>query len=247
MQLDSYSFSLCCTGLFRHAIAQSGSFLDPWAYTRKPLRYAVKLANHLGCDDTNSSSAIVDCLKNVPAKTIANSQIVSNLTHKFYLDPIAAFGPTVEVPTGDGSSAFLPANPLTLLTSGNINKVPLLGGVVKEEGIYLWAACMITHKINKELRMTSVIWDFTFFQIYYLVGDLRLQRGKGLLEILLKLLLRHFILMKKRLKTASLKSQTKLRTSTLDLADLTWRVILHFHNFVIFTQTGCLWRLSCGF
>lgn len=129
------------SGLFRHAIAQSGTVLDPWAYIRKPLRYAEKLAKYLECEDISSTATIVKCLKSVPTSIIGERQLAKNVSLKFFNDPIAAFGPTIEPVIGDGTNTFLSSSPYELLAAGNFNKVPLLTGVVKEDGIYLWAAC----------------------------------------------------------------------------------------------------------
>lgn len=115
--------------------------MDPWSHTRKPKRYAKRLAEEMQCRDTDNSAAILKCLREVPAKVISVRQLAKNLTVKFYEDPIAGFGPTVEPIVGDGSNTFLSTSPYELLVSGNFSKVPILTGEVPEDGIYLWAAC----------------------------------------------------------------------------------------------------------
>lgn len=146
-------------GLFKHAIAQSGTFLDTWSFTRNPLRYAKKLAEKLNCTETNNTQSIVECLKSVPATIIAQRQLAKDITIKFFEDPIAGFGPTIEPIVGDGSNTFLSSSPYDLLVSGNISKVPLLTGVVKEDGIYLWAACKVSYMYSLSFKSFS----FSYF------------------------------------------------------------------------------------
>lgn len=157
--LKHFEFNNTLSGLFKHAIAQSGTFLDPWSFTRNPLRYAKKLAQELNCTETNNTQAIVECLKLVPATTIAQRQLTRNVTLKFFEDPIAGFGPTIEPIVGDGSNTFLSASPHDLLVSGNISNVPLLAGVVQEEGIYLWASCNLKSHI-----LIQIIFSLTFLR-----------------------------------------------------------------------------------
>ena len=69
--------------LFHRAIAHSGSLMDMWSLPhRKGLAKsrAVELAGMLGCSSGgSSSSAIVQCLRNVPAESLLNA------TYRFYV------------------------------------------------------------------------------------------------------------------------------------------------------------------
>ncbi|MEW8546807.1 MAG: carboxylesterase family protein [Candidatus Thiodiazotropha sp.] len=63
--------SLECTfdgksGLFYRAIAQSGSFLEHWTFTRDPKQDAEQLGKLLGCSNVESGS-LVECIKGASA------------------------------------------------------------------------------------------------------------------------------------------------------------------------------------
>ncbi|CAL8128847.1 unnamed protein product [Orchesella dallaii] len=131
-------------GLFHYAVAQSGTFLDPWAFTRKPVRYAQKVAELVGCYNKTDSKTFVNCLREVPAKTLGDYELLRSASVKFFEEPLAAFGPVIEPYIGNGSNTFLSESPYELLNSGNIaNKVPLLTGITNAEGIYIWAAALL--------------------------------------------------------------------------------------------------------
>ena len=59
-------------GLFHRLIAQSGSPICPWSFQPDPQRYARRLANNLGCTQSDLDAAI-DCLQSKDFKEIANS------------------------------------------------------------------------------------------------------------------------------------------------------------------------------
>lgn len=59
-------------GLFHRAVSFSGSALSPWAFMTKPKAQAMRLGTILGCP-TNSTLALVNCLKSLDANTIVNA------------------------------------------------------------------------------------------------------------------------------------------------------------------------------
>lgn len=72
---------------------------------------------------------------------IADRQFIREATITFFEEPFSAFGPVMEPLIEDGSNTFLSQSPYEILVSGNFSKVPIMSGVAKEEGIYIWAAC----------------------------------------------------------------------------------------------------------
>ena len=63
--------------MYKRAIMQSGADSAPWAIIRpefKPSDYARHLAEDLGCSTANSS-AMVACLRELPAADIAESAL----------------------------------------------------------------------------------------------------------------------------------------------------------------------------
>ncbi|XP_049947765.1 esterase FE4-like [Schistocerca serialis cubense] len=57
-------------GLFKNAIAMSGSALNPWAFSKNATDRAIRFANYLGYSGQNSSD-LVDFLKTVDGRTLA--------------------------------------------------------------------------------------------------------------------------------------------------------------------------------
>jgi carboxylesterase type B len=142
--------------LFRGGILQSGSFLSPWAFQRKPKEIAFATAAFLNDTfQTNTdSNALLEFLQSVDAKSIdvasekyASSVRVSGV-YLFFLNEFAQvatlqteeilqgyyWGPFVEVKNPD---AFLTKKMYGLLEAGNVVGVPILIGITSEEGI-MW-------------------------------------------------------------------------------------------------------------
>lgn len=61
-------------GLFHKAISQSGCVLNTWLYSRHPKEQAKSLAQRVNCP-TNSTEAMVKCLKVVDPRDIVRTHI----------------------------------------------------------------------------------------------------------------------------------------------------------------------------
>ncbi|KAJ8921363.1 hypothetical protein NQ315_002978 [Exocentrus adspersus] len=118
-------------GLFRAAVAQSGSALTPWSYQRHARDVAYEFAAEFDSNFTtkNTSEELLKLLQTIPEKDMATV--------------FASFKPRVP---GEGftwapviepahESAFLTKNQHELLESGDINQVPLVIGICSEEDI----------------------------------------------------------------------------------------------------------------
>ncbi|GAB6027579.1 hypothetical protein CHUAL_001822 [Chamberlinius hualienensis] len=118
-------------GLFRGAIAQSGSSLCTWAIQKDPLKWAKLLAADLKCPTDNGNEAMVKCLKTVPAKAMIQAAV--DLQYENYL--ILPFVPVVEDPNG---GRFLTQLPITHYETGDFAKVPTIMGANRDEcyGLY---------------------------------------------------------------------------------------------------------------
>lgn len=57
-------------GLFKNGVSFSGTALSPWAYDPKPMENTKRLAAVVNCT-TDSSDAMVECLKKIPANGLA--------------------------------------------------------------------------------------------------------------------------------------------------------------------------------
>ncbi|WP_337246725.1 carboxylesterase family protein, partial [Klebsiella pneumoniae] len=61
-----------CKGLFKRAIAQSGSAYNSWGYARHPRECAYLLGKRLGCNATNDQE-LLDFLKKASVEDIIDN------------------------------------------------------------------------------------------------------------------------------------------------------------------------------
>ncbi|GAB6019573.1 hypothetical protein CHUAL_001145 [Chamberlinius hualienensis] len=113
-------------GLFHQGILESGSVIAPWAMQLDPKLWAFQLGSAVNCQ-TNDSFALVDCLRNKPAFELA--KIAGSFNNGSWM--ALTFIPVVEDLLW---GKFLTESPMKLLQSGNFTKVPVLSGVVQDEG-----------------------------------------------------------------------------------------------------------------
>ncbi|KAJ8977381.1 hypothetical protein NQ317_001982 [Molorchus minor] len=112
-------------GLFRGAIAQSGSALTPWAFQRHAKDIAYQLAAQFDptFNKSRTSQELLEFLQSVPGEDISNMATTFHpagvseecIIEGFYYSPV------IEV---EHEGAFLTENQYTLLESGNFSKVP---------------------------------------------------------------------------------------------------------------------------
>ncbi|GLG92615.1 Acetylcholinesterase, partial [Gryllus bimaculatus] len=121
-------------GLFRRAIAQSGSALCPWALSRDPVGRAKRLALAAGCDSSvvEDPAALLEWFLKVPAHLLVGAMEAAKTADERRRGLVFTFVPCVE-PHHRG--AFLADDPAALLASGDINRVPLVIGLCSHEGI----------------------------------------------------------------------------------------------------------------
>ncbi|XP_047488696.1 uncharacterized protein LOC125039021 [Penaeus chinensis] len=112
------------SGLFQRAIMQSGAALCPWALREDHRQVAFSFGRMVSCPgergDAANSTALVDCLREVPVKQLMAVQ------------PYIMPSPYVLTPRVDGE--FLPDHPATLVREGRYNRVDVLSGVTRDEG-----------------------------------------------------------------------------------------------------------------
>ncbi|XP_011185054.2 uncharacterized protein LOC105213718 [Zeugodacus cucurbitae] len=118
-------------GLFHKAIAQSGTYYNPWAQPEHkgvPAKRARKVAQLVGCNPQEKWQAILRCLRNKEA-----SDIVATLYEFFEwdFDPVVPFQPVVEPPH---EGAFLTVLPRDVAVPYGFS-LPLMIGVTSEEGL----------------------------------------------------------------------------------------------------------------
>lgn len=115
-------------GLFTRGYSQSGTVLQSYALTKKPLNNIRKISTHLNCT-VETNEAMIECLRQVPVKDL----ILSLKSMLVYLDgfPITPFGPVIE----HGPNPFLSDHPYKLLKEKKVYDVPWISSNVKQEGI----------------------------------------------------------------------------------------------------------------
>ncbi|XP_015610476.1 esterase E4 [Cephus cinctus] len=128
-----HSLQLHSRSLISGVIAQSGSILTPWAFTKPGIQAerTRNLARAVGCLN-GGSQAIINCLKNVDPFDIVKYQFSTD--HDIKQLPIGVtFTPTIE-PAGTVNS-FIKMGPKTLLTKYVSSKIPFLTGYTTAEGL----------------------------------------------------------------------------------------------------------------
>lgn len=115
--------------LFHRAIAQSGTYFNPFGQPQKKgdaAEMAFKLAGWVNCQgDGVNWTQIIECLRGVPADTLINQ------FHKFYEWEIFPTVPLKAVVEMDHVDAFITTNPLKY---GHAQNIPLMAGFTSGEG-----------------------------------------------------------------------------------------------------------------
>ncbi|XP_049803850.1 esterase FE4-like [Schistocerca nitens] len=116
-------------GLFKNAIAMSGSALNPWAFSKNPSDRAIRYAKTLGYNGTTSTE-LLEFLKTIEARTL----VVDRNSALSEEDSVSLFtcvwAPSIE-PEND--SAFLTEEPQKIIAEGRFNKVPFMTGALDLE------------------------------------------------------------------------------------------------------------------
>lgn len=133
--VSTHMLSPKASGLFHRAIGESGSAVSVWGVQPDPRKYALRLAEGLGCDSNpnnlEETIAMVDCMKSKPTMEVLRASMNTG-------DSAEAFAPCVDGFLGGDS--YLPDFPRNLYNSGEYNHVPYIVGVNKDEGSFLMSA-----------------------------------------------------------------------------------------------------------
>nr|ARN17879.1 carboxylesterase 12 [Cephus cinctus] len=120
------------SGLFKYAIAQSGTCLATWAISYNSTASSFALGKALGINATDSTE-LVNGLLNVNSSTIVQTAFNLGTARDAMSGASFMFRPTVEVDVGQ--DIFLPADPWLLLKNGEINDVPYMMGFNLNESV----------------------------------------------------------------------------------------------------------------
>jgi carboxylesterase type B len=142
-------------GLFRGAIAQSGTVYAPWAM-EDPQAHAKIFASMLKCP-SDTSAAIRECL-------IGKTEDELFAAYQKYIDAPGHvrthFSPVVE--GGSATERFLPDTPSNILKAKRFNKVPVIAGIMANE-VGLFSAGRTLDKEYVESTFPQFIQNLTDF------------------------------------------------------------------------------------
>jgi len=134
MSVMNHVLSPMSAGLFSAAIAQSGSPISPYVCLNKhPAHYGHKLLEAFGIDTALPISDILTKLQNIDAIALQDK---AYMFEEFIRAP-APFKPIVD--GGLVEDPFLPEEPRELIRKGKYNKVPLIMGHNRDEGLLVEA------------------------------------------------------------------------------------------------------------
>ncbi|XP_047998519.1 esterase E4-like isoform X2 [Leguminivora glycinivorella] len=135
-------------GLFHRGIAMSASPMGKEPLPSHQMNLAQKQAKILNCP-TNSSRAIVDCLKTKSWQEMGNSLL--GFWDQFGFDPIGFWNPVVEPDVGQ--PRFLAVQPDEAVRKGHMHAVPLLISQTEDE--FYWKAFSVTKNKTVMDRMNA--------------------------------------------------------------------------------------------
>lgn len=119
-------------GLFHAAIIQSGSAFCDWAINEDPRGFATKMGEYFGCV-TDESYELLNCLLEKSPEELVEAQeaIQTKYKHPFTATPV--------IDGWRGEEAFLADYPKNLMEAGAFAQVPVITGVVHDEGLGIYA------------------------------------------------------------------------------------------------------------
>lgn len=137
--VDILTLSAHATNLFRAAIAQSGSMLNPWANVINPVGQGFRLGRLFGYKGT-STEELVSFLKKIPVRDlieVAQNVLQSPDDERNVLG--FNFTPCIQETENDYDPDYEPIlkeNPVDILKNGNYRKIPQIKGFSSNEGLF---------------------------------------------------------------------------------------------------------------
>lgn len=137
------------SGLFQKAIVMSGNAGAAYAKAiANPLEQTLKQAEFVGISNARSinSKDLKKALQQIDAKKIIES---GDRFKYWHVDPLTTFRPVIEKP---GPEAFLTADPVDLIASGNYTQVPWMTGMVPHEGAVRGLSILSNEALRKDFN-----------------------------------------------------------------------------------------------
>lgn len=138
VSVDILMLSETANGLFRSAIAQSGSALAPWSFVQNPKMQAMRLGRDLGFKG-ESTEGLVEFLRNVSTRTLVEKSERLNTPDDERNALSINFTPCVEGSYEDDTyKPIIKEHPLETLMRGNYKNIPYITGFTADEAILVF-------------------------------------------------------------------------------------------------------------
>lgn len=144
VSVDILMLSEAAQGLFRSAIAQSGSALAPWSFVQNPKLQALRLGRDLGFKG-ESTEDLVEFLRKVPTRSLVEMSETIDTPDDERNALSINFTPCIEdiyENNSDNSTetneAIIKEAPIKTLMSGNYKNIPYISGFVADEAILVF-------------------------------------------------------------------------------------------------------------
>ncbi|KAK6632434.1 hypothetical protein RUM44_007476 [Polyplax serrata] len=132
---------LVSPGLFHKIIIQSGSSLSSWAVDDEPVKSALSIAKFLKCQSQNLTE-IAKCFQTATVDDLIKAHA------QFETKDMARCGTSLVVQTA-GSRKYLVEHPRVSYAKGKFLKIPMMGGITREEGTSFVAGFYYGQGLNK--------------------------------------------------------------------------------------------------
>jgi len=133
MSASAHLLSPQSQGLFHRVILQSGTMLSPFTKLQSKARArAVELGMRVGCTDSDS---LASCLQEVSAETLVQNAFTYESCN--IRADLKLFYPNPWKPVKDSfaEEPFLPGEPRQLASKNYVNRIPVLMGFTKDDGL----------------------------------------------------------------------------------------------------------------
>lgn len=161
VSVDILMLSKTAEGLFRSAIAQSGSVLAPWSFVQNPKMQAFRLGHDLGFKG-GSTEDLVEFLKKVPTKLLVEKSEKLDTPPDERNSLSINFTPCVEdfyENTNDnGTESHEPIIieiPSKTLLTGNYKNIPYISGFAADEAILVFKSKPVEFCVSQILSQIS--------------------------------------------------------------------------------------------
>lgn len=138
VSVDVLMLSPAAEGLFKGAISQSGSVLNPWSFVRNPKAQAFRVGREMGFKG-ETDDELVEFLKNATSKTLIEKSVKMKPPAEDRNSMSVSFSPCIEeIYPESTDQPILLEDPQKILRTGNYKKIPYIAGFSADEAILMF-------------------------------------------------------------------------------------------------------------